>query len=232
MKIIFLNAWVGKVPEIKKFILDQVSSTDVFCFQEAGHYNVDIFCKEYLSSQYQLFTCQKPLDQNNIMVNATFIKKNISVIQTQIIAQSKDNIGLGLFTQIKDEYNHVFNICNFHGFPWPGDKQDNSDRLHQSHLVVDSLKNIDGPKIIGGDFNLDRDIKSTQIFEQNNYLSLIKEFEIGNTRNQLSWQQYPGDSKQHFADHLFISPELKVTYFAVPYIEISDHLPLIIEVNY
>ncbi len=231
MKIVFLNALVGKVPEIKKFILDQISDTDVFCFQEAGHYNVDIFCKEYLSSQYQLFTCQKPLDQNNIMVNATFIKKNISVIQTQIIGQKEENIGLGLLTQIKDKNNNIFNICNFHGFPWPGDKQDNSDRLTQSELIINSLKNIDGPKIIGGDFNLDKDIKSTQIFEENGFRSLIKEFKIGNTRNQLSWQQYP-DSKQYFADHLFISPELKVTYFAVPYNEVSDHLPLIIEVNY
>lgn len=232
MKIIFLNAWVGKVPEIKKFILDQVSSTDVFCFQEAGHYNVDIFCKEYLSSQYQLFTCQKPLSQKDIMVNASFVKKNLSVIQTQIIGQKEENIGLGLLTQIEDKNKQILNICNFHGFPWPGDKQDNQDRLSQSELIINSLKNFDGPKIIGGDFNLDKDIKSTQIFEQNGFLSLIKEFQIGNTRNQLSWQQYPEDSKQHFADHLFISPELKVTYFAVPYIEISDHLPLIIEVNY
>ena len=231
MKIIFLNAWVGKVPEIKKFILDQISSTDVFCFQEAGHFNIDIFCKKYLSSQYQLFTCQKPLSQKDIMVQATFVKKNLKVVQTQIIGQKEDNIGLGLLIQIKDQKNHIFNICNFHGFPWPGDKQDNSDRLYQSHLLVDFLKNIAGPKIIGGDFNLDKDIKSTQIFENNNYLSLIKEFKIGNTRNRLSWQNYP-DSKQYFADHLFISSELKVTYFAVPYIEISDHLPLILEVNY
>lgn len=231
MKIVFLNALVGKVSEIKKFILDQVSDTDVFCFQEAGHFNVDIFCKEYLSSQYQLFTCQKPLSQKDIMVQATFVKKNLSTIQTQIIGQKEENIGLGLLTQIKDQNNHVFNICNFHGFPWPGDKQDNPDRLNQSHLIINSLKNLDGPQIIGGDFNLDRDIKSTQIFEENGYISLIKEFNITNTRNRLSWEQYP-DSKQYFADHLFITSDLKITSFTVPYNEISDHLPLIIEVNY
>lgn len=231
MQITFLNAWRGQIPKIKKFILDQISTTDIFCFQEAGYFNIDIFCKEYLSSQYQLFTCQKTLDQDNIMVQATFIKKYLKVIQTQVIGQKEENIGLGLLTQVKDKNGYIFNICNFHGFPWPGDKQDNSDRLYQSHLLVDSLKNIAGPKIIGGDFNLDKDIKSTQIFEQNGFKSLIKEFQIGNTRNQLSWQQYP-DNKQYFADHIFISSELKINFFSVPYIEVSDHLPLILEVNY
>ena len=230
MKIIFLNAWRGQVPEIKKFILDQVPSTDIFCFQEAAYFNTDIFCEEYLSSQYQLFICQKALSQKDIMVQATLIKKNLSVVQTQIIGQNEDNIGLGLLTQIKNQDGNVINVCNFHGFPWPGDKQDNSDRLNQSEIIIDTLKTIDGPKVIGGDFNLDRDIKSTRSFEENGYRSLIKEFNITNTRNRLSWEKY--ENIQHFADHLFINPEIKVTSFTVPYVEISDHLPLILEINY
>ena len=35
MKIIFLNAWNGKVKnEIEKFIIEQSGDTDIFCFQE------------------------------------------------------------------------------------------------------------------------------------------------------------------------------------------------------
>lgn len=76
MKIIFLNAWAGKLTkEIDQFVLDQSFDTDIFCFQEAGYFNTDIFSQKYLSSQYQLVTDQKPLTQKDIMVQATFIKK-------------------------------------------------------------------------------------------------------------------------------------------------------------
>jgi hypothetical protein len=42
------------------------------------------------------------------MVQATFVKKNISVIQTQVITPKEENIGLGILTQIKDQNNHIF----------------------------------------------------------------------------------------------------------------------------
>jgi hypothetical protein len=229
MKIIFLNAWQGQIPQIKDFILDHIPTTDIFCFQEAGYFNTDIFCQQYLSSQYQLFTNQKQLTQKDIMVQATFVKKNFSVLKTATIGEDIDNIGLGLFTQLKDSKGNIFNIGNIHGYPWPGDKQDNSDRINQSNLIVNFFKDLSGPKIIGGDFNLDFDIKSTQIFEENGYRSLIKDFKIDNTRNRLSWEQY--ENKQHFADHLFITKDIKVKNFTVPYNEISDHLPLILEIE-
>ncbi|MFA5532464.1 MAG: endonuclease/exonuclease/phosphatase family protein [Candidatus Shapirobacteria bacterium] len=229
MKIIFLNAWQGQIPQIKDFILDHIPTTDIFCFQEAGYFNTDIFCQQYLSSQYQLFTNQKQLTQKDIMVQATFVKKNFSVLKTATIGEDIDNIGLGLFTQLKDSKENIFNIGNIHGYPWPGDKQDNSDRINQSNLIVNFFKDLSGPKIIGGDFNLDFDIKSTQIFEENGYRSLIKDFKIDNTRNRLSWEQY--ENKQHFADHLFITKDIKVKNFTVPYNEISDHLPLILEIE-
>ena len=35
--------------------------------------------------------------------------------------------------------------------------------------------------------------------------------------------------KQHFADYVFVSKDVKVKKFEVPYLEISDHLPLILD---
>lgn len=230
MKIIFLNAWRGQAPEIKKFILDQVPSTDIFCFQEYDNPKKDIFCLDYLKDDYQYFFDHQKIGKE-ASYNVTFVKNNLKVLENTTVGKEDKKIGLGIFTKVKTSKNNILNIVNFHGLAFPGDKQDNPDRLKQSQSIVDFLKNYSGPKIIGGDFNLDKDIRSTQIFEENGFRSLIKEFKIGNTRNQLSWQKYP-DNKQYFADHLFISSELKITYFAVPYIEVSDHLPLIIEVNY
>jgi endonuclease/exonuclease/phosphatase family metal-dependent hydrolase len=231
MKIIFLNAWQGKVPQIKNFILDQLPSTDVFCFQEADGPNSPIFCQDYLSSDYQFFSVKKPSSQKDIMVQATFVKKSFSVLKTETVALNEKKIGLCLFTQIKNSDNQIFNILNVHGYPWPGDKQDNPDRIKQSQLIIDFMKNYPENQIVGGDFNLDSGIKSVKLFEESGYKNLIKEFCIGSTRNEISWEQYSESEKQHFADFLFLNSDLKITYFSVPYIEISDHLPMILEIN-
>jgi endonuclease/exonuclease/phosphatase (EEP) superfamily protein YafD len=230
MQIIFLNAWNGsQAKKLKDFIIENKNNTDIFCFQESSDEIPHLFCQDYLSDDYQFFSDQKRITPNDVFFQATFIKKNISVLKTQTIGQGNLKIGLTLLTQIKTNKNKILNICNVHGYPWPGDKQDNLDRLHQSQLIIDSLKAFNGPKIIGGDFNLDRDIKSTQLFEENGYRSLIKDFNITNTRNENSWKDY--DGKQHFADHLFVTKDLKIKNFTVPYNEISDHLPLILEFN-
>jgi len=228
MKIIFLNALRGEISAIKQFILDQSLDTDVFCFQEAGYFNTNIFCQEYLLPQYQLLTDKKQISQKDIMVQATFINKNFSVLKSDIIGQNDNNIGLGLFTQIKDSQNKIFNLLNIHGFPWPGDKQDNPDRLRQSQNIIDFFKNLSGPKIIGGDFNLDFNTKSVSMFEDNGYRNLIKEFNIPTTRNEISWAQY--QNKQLYADYVFVSSDVKVTNFSVPNLLISDHLSMILEI--
>jgi exonuclease III len=226
MKIIFLNAWGGRVESIKKFILDQSKDTDIFCFQESYNSESQIFCLDLLTD-YQYFFDKKRSSPIDEFVNCTFVKKNFSVSGIETIGQGDFNIGLGLFTKIEISNNKIINLCNVHGHARPGDKQDNPDRLHQSKLLIDFFKNLTGPKIIGGDFNLDLNIKSVQMFEQNGYRNLIKEFKIPTTRNEISWSKY--ENKQYFADHLFVSPDIKIKKFSVPNLEISDHLPLILE---
>lgn len=231
MKIIFLNVERGiKAKELKDFILTHSKNTDIFCFQESNDKDSHLFCQDYLSKDYQFFFDKKRINPQDIFFQSTFIKKNISVLKTQTIGQGNLKIGLALLTQIKTDKDKILNVCNVHGYAWPGDKQDTPDRLYQSQLIIDSLRDFSGPKIIGGDFNLDKDIKSTQIFEENNYKSLIKEFDIKNTRNEVSWQKY--DNKQHFADHTFVTKDLKIKNFTVPYNEISDHLPMILEFSF
>ena len=94
------------------------------------------------------------------------------------------------------------------------------------------MKGKVGLKIIGGDFNLNPDTKSVKIFEEVGYKNLIMDFGIKNTRNEISWKQFqnkPGFVKQYFADYVFVSKDVKVRKFEVPYNEISDHLPQILE---
>jgi endonuclease/exonuclease/phosphatase family metal-dependent hydrolase len=120
-----------------------------------------------------------------------------------------------------------FWIGNVHGKARPGEKEDTPVRIKQSEKIINYFKDLAGPKIIGGDFNLNPDTKSVEMFEKAGYRNLIKDFGIKNTRNKLSWEQF--NNVQNFADYCFTSPEVKVKSFKVPYMEISDHLPQILD---
>ena len=56
----------------------------------------------------------------------------------------------------------------------------------------------------------------------------IKKYGISITRGRISkWYGTPGEIK--FSDYAFVSPSIEIADFKVPDIEVSDHLPLVIE---
>lgn len=226
MKIVFLNAWKNETKKVKDFILKHSKDTDIFCIQESLDSKSKNFCQECLPD-YQLFFAKKKSTENDCFEQSTFIKKDLKVLETNIIGEKELDIGLAIFNKIITKDKKTINLCNVHGHAMPGHKQDTPERLKFSQLIVDFLEKIPGPKIVAGDFNLDLEIKSIQIFKDNNFRNLIEEFNIDTTRNHLSWNLYK--VKQFFADHLFVDSKLKVKKFTVPKIEISDHLPMILE---
>lgn len=122
------------------------------------------------------------------------------------------------------------NICNVHGIAFPGDKLDNEDRLMQSEEIINHFKNIDTETVIGGDFNLEKQTKSVSMFEESGYRNLVNDFNIKETRNRLAWQKHP-DSIQFFADYVFTTKGVSIISFKTESDEISDHLPLVLEIN-
>lgn len=126
--------------------------------------------------------------------------------------------------------NQRFSVINFHGVAQPGNKLDTPQRISHAKrlkLIWDSLENQ--PKILCGDFNMYPEIESIKILESLGH-NLIKDFKIQNTRNEVSWKKHPG-SRQTFADFTFVSSAVKVVSFEVPYNEVSDHLPMILDFN-
>lgn len=228
MKIVFLNTWRNEIKELKDFILKQSKNTDIFCLQESLDPKSRNFCQSYLPN-YQLSFAKKYLNKLSKFEQSTFIKKGLKILDTQVFGLKDSTIGLTIFNKIETKDKKTINLCNVHGHAYPGHKQDTPGRLRQSQLIVNFLKNLPGHKIIGGDFNLDLGIKSIQIFKDNNFRNLIKEFNIDTTRNHLSWAKH--ENKQLFADHLFVNQDLKIKKFTVPKIEISDHLPMILEID-
>lgn len=228
MKIIFLNTWNGKIKDsIIEFIQEQSKDTDVFCFQEV-YPEMRQLCREVLPD-YEEFYAYKIVAKDDDFPQATFVRKNIGTLSFELVLNDQTNCGLGINVLIK-QGDTLINICNFHGIAFPGDKLDNPSRLEQSKELINFLKNKKGLKIIGGDFNMLPETASMRMFEKKGYRDLIKEFKIKATRNRLAWEMYP-DNPQYYSDYVFLSQGVKIEKFAVLNNEISDHLPLILEIE-
>ena len=163
-----------------------------------------------------------------------FTKKNLDVLSSgelKIYKNTPEDTGFASYVTFKKD-GKVINLLNVHGKSRPGDKNDTPARIKQSKTIIEFMKDKDGSKIIGGDFNLNPDTESVKMFEESGYKNLIKDFEIKNTRNEISWREFRETKdfeRQHFADYVFVSKEVKVNNFEVPYMEISDHLPQILD---
>jgi hypothetical protein len=234
MRIIFLNTWSGhKQKELFTFIQEHSKDTDIYCLSEV---TVDLLNE--LTKIIPDFSIFFGADKNIDGVKAgqvVFFKDNIISSNSEKINPhtiEDDDVGFLQYLKVLLNNNKTINLVNVHGRSSPGTKLDTDIRINQSKVIIDLLKSKSGPKVIGGDFNLGSDTKSIQMFEEAGYINLIKEYKIENTRNKLSWEQFknePGFVKQYFADYCFVSPDIKVSNFEVPYMEVSDHLPQILD---
>lgn len=256
VKLISLNTWGGKIYKpLINFVKENSSSTDIFCFQEIFNTTSNVKIRherrmnlhdelsKILTNHQGYFSASL---QNYIIFSRTenfktdfnlgfglsiFVKKDLKVDSNgdffvygdQDTFKPNDlntlprNVQYLTFTKGKK-----FTILNIHGIWLKGGKNDSPSRLEQSMKINEFLNKQKGEKILCGDFNLNMDTKSVKILEKD-LINLIKEYNIQTTRNKL----FPGNEK--FADYTFVSKGIKVSNFAVPNIEISDHLPMILE---
>jgi len=228
MKIIFLNAFYGEFQKpLTEFINEHKSSTDVFCFQES-HDKINEICRLSLNDFVSTRT-EKHNNNEEKFAQASYINNKIEVIATGSLLGDRNDLGLGQFVKLKIN-NKLTNIGNIHGLPKPGHKLDTKERIDQSKILIEFFKNVDGIKIIGGDFNVSPEASCVRMFEDNGYIDLIKKYNIKTTRNEIALANYPNSIK-YYSDYVFISPEVKVKRFEVPDMDISDHLPMILEIE-
>mgnify|MGYP003963795181 CR=1 FL=1 len=127
-------------------------------------------------------------------------------------------------------------VSTLHGNSQPSDKLDSPKRLAQFQKVLDFLLGRDELKILMGDFNALPETEGVKMFEKAGLNNLIDEYEITTTRGSHMRKLFPEYKNstygfQEFADYTFLSPEIKVTSFEVPDEPISDHLPMILEIE-
>ncbi|MBI2642420.1 MAG: endonuclease/exonuclease/phosphatase family protein [Candidatus Wildermuthbacteria bacterium] len=258
MKVIFLNIWGGQVFEpLMQFIEEYAPSTDFFCFQEVldsptpgltswgGRTTIRkelqealLEFQEYYAPSHNILDKDGKPDPNIFVGVSIFTKKRIEVKSQGRVHAQGDPSGKShddrqgaphYFQYVRFEHNEKpYTLCNMHGTAHPGDKLDTPERLEQSKRITDFLAKEQGAKVLGGDFNLFPETESIKIMENAGMRNLIKEYKISTTRSELNYARYP-DNIQYFSDYAFVSSEVQVTNFKVPQLNISDHLPLILE---
>lgn len=227
MKLMFLNVWGKEMQDsLAPYIEQEAKTTDIFCFQEA-YDNVQQLCERILPD-FRCFSDYKFVTESDDFPQAIYVKNGIKIVSSDVLLKNLEQCGLGLYIEIETKSGRM-HICNFHGISQPGHKLDDPARLRQSQELLHFFADKDGAKIIGGDFNLFPQTKSIKMFAKHGYRDLIQEFNIKTTRNRLSWELWP--TPQFFSDYVFISPDVKLNKFEVPNNEVSDHLPLILEID-
>lgn len=177
---------------------------------------------------------------------ASFIRKSIDirnsnevpVLNARETFDPKDGSTTPALAQIFDlaVNDQVFTLCNAHGIYYPADKLDSPDRLTQSRNILAAMHTHSGEKIIMGDFNLLPDTDSIRMFAEAGYRNLVADHNITTTRGSMNKQLHPEFATgkygfQEFADYTFITPGLRVKSFEVPDLPLSDHLPMILEID-
>jgi len=235
VKIIFLNCWYAQAGKtFFDFVGKNSANTDIFGLTEV---QPELFSElKKLLPDFQGFYKGGVFDVGMGFKygQAIFTREKINVKSLGRIDSPKDSDGeLGFAFALPFKLiigRKTFYLMNIHGKSRPGHKLDTPARLKQSKIIIDYFRNKPGARIIGGDFNLLPQTKSVKMFEETGYKNLIKDYKIRSTRNRLAWNQLKkNEEKQLFADYVFVSPEVKVKNFSVPDLEISDHLPLILD---
>lgn len=243
------------------FLSLHAKDTDVFCFQEVFNSeksapeissNARMHFLEELSAalpdfEYYYDVKSSGYDFENQVPwkvdfgHALFVRRSYKVVaqgwevymDTKGYLNSTPQEGLGGVQSVSlEKEEKLLHIVHVHGVSKPGEKLDTPERVHQSKSILKHAASLpEGDVIICGDFNLMPDTESIHTIEKAGFRNLITDYNITNTRNEVSWAKFPGLEQQHFADYTFVSPDVVVKSFEVPYNEISDHLPMILEIE-
>lgn len=255
MKLITLNVWGGKVFEpLMEFLRREAPTTDIFCFQEMlntphtierqdGKNVTDLFlrCVQTLSEFEGFFDSVEENwyeDMGAPWGLATFVRRTIPVSErgeffvfrerNTMIRQDPSTIprSIQYLKFVHDQKQ--FTLCNFHGLYKEGShKLDTPERLAQSQKIQQFLNGEQNVKILCGDFNLAPDTESMRILE-GGMRNLVKEYGVTSTRSRL-YRHY--DRGMLYGDYVLVDPEVDVHNFKVFQDEVSDHLPLMVELR-
>lgn len=237
------------------FLSEQKDAVDVFCFQEVNDTDSDMVTDELrvnLLSEikkclpdhncffavagegFNYFTRQE-VNYDLKVGMAIFVRKTLKTEghQAPLIYGFTENLTSEHLNSFPEDFPKLLQqikvgdywIFNIHGLWFPDNKDDNSARLEYFSRVAAALRDTSGKKILCGDFNLNPNTESMKMLENTGMINLVKEFDVSTTRSKFY------TSPLLFADYILVSEDIQVNNFHVLSVEVSDHLPLLAEID-
>jgi len=262
LRLVSLNLWGGlALDPLLDFVRQQAAAADLFCFQEAiaAPELLHLACG-FRTTLYRdlaealpgfegafdpVVTWPEPMpDGREIRVPfglATFARHTLPISSRRAarVIDHQDTLDAvpGLhdivrwlqLTELRIPSGTLL-VANYHGIARPGTKLDSDERLDQSRAIRRVLDAHDGPVALVGDFNLLPETESVRLLGHN-LCNLVIERGIPTTRSRLN-PYFGTPQEQPHADYAFVSPELQVAAFTVPDVQVSDHLPMILDLTF
>jgi len=254
MKILTLNIAHGQqFSSLIPFIQKQASKTDIFCFQEvffgheakfteAQHARLNIYDElSKVLTDFNPYTYKAPVTAryfyHELLPNgiqgglATFVNKKIKVKDKGgFRCYKSDNFpGFDFGAKLTGNCQWIevsgLTIMNLHGiYQRDTNKLDTKARFQQAQIIKKFINSRVTKVILCGDFNLLPNNRSLVLLEEN-MINLIKKYRIKSTRSDF----YTG--KHKYADYVLTTPNIKINRFKIINKQVSDHLPMVVEIE-
>jgi len=254
MRLEVLNLACGqKFDNLTKHIKTVAPSTDIFCFQELlfgskpeftpirkarvnlfeelEHILVDCNPYIYKAPESARYFYHELLPEGVQGGLAIFAKKTVQVGSDGGFRCYKwDNFprfdfGAKLTGNCQWIEAGEYTIMNLHGiYQRDTNKADTPERMVQAIILKDFMNEHTGKLIIGGDFNLLPENESLKLIE-GDMVNLVNKYKVETTRSS----DYAGAHNK--ADYILVSPDVKVKDFAVVDCDVSDHLPMVLDIS-
>lgn len=241
MKILQLNAWMGKIEgNLRRFLEEH--DFDVICMQEVftSDYHgehLSRLCLDLSQIQkasrlpYAFFSPHWSFDLANgdcTRGNLILSRTPANHVDTEFINREyREHVTLdAVFSNTVTiqivQLANGFTIVNHHGF-WRPDPIGDSETIRAFTKVANIIRRLEGPLIMCGDFNI---IHTSPAMRPLDFLrDLTYEYGITNT---LSGLGYNGEVA---CDHILVNDKVTVKNFSVLSDLVSDHLPLVANIE-
>jgi len=230
--------WGGRLDrELRKFMIAE--KPDILCLQEAISFDASndsgfFFTIENIQAELGLkYSVIAPVFSfrymNGVAKFSNCILSRYPILKSEtvfthlehkedfIFGQDSSNVRNFIHAVIETDKKQC-NILTHHGYHVPEHKHGNEETMRQMALLSNYIKELDGPVILTGDFNLAPTSESLkELNSQLTNLSMTHKLET--TRNQLVY-------KTEVCDYVFVSDQVKVDSFKAREEIVSDHKAL------